>query len=112
MTKPTVVKIISLGANDAKVKTSDNKIFYVNSLTATNGVLNIIASAACMNIYELSQIVVGCFEPDSTFENVNTITFTLSGVSVTVTKTEAQNNPEFIIKKWKVTWYDNQKAKK
>lgn len=111
MAKPTIVKIISLGANDAKVKTSDGKIFYVTSLTTMNGCLDIIASVGNMTIYELGEIVSGCVEPDSTFENVNWITFTLSNVTVTVTRGEARNT-EFVIQKWQKAWYDNQKAPK
>ena len=100
MAKPTVVKITRLSLDGATVKTTDDKTFFVHSLSPMNGVLTITASSAGMSIHELSEIVSGCFEPDSTFEGVNWVTFTFGFVTVTVTSGEARNNPDYVVSKW------------
>ncbi|MBE5813329.1 MAG: hypothetical protein E7314_06750 [Clostridiales bacterium] len=111
MALPTIVKITGINVHGAIVKTTNEKSFYVNSFTPMNGVLDITAPMGSMTIYELAEIVSGCFEPDSTFENVKWVTFKFNTITVTVTLGEARWNTDYVVQKWKKAWDDDLKAK-
>ena len=104
MAKATIVKITSLTANGAEVTAENGKSFIVNSFAPMNGVLAITAPMGSMTIYELAEIISGCFYVSSTFKNVKWVTFTFNTITVTVTLGEAFGNPDYIVSKWKKAW--------
>ena len=104
MAKATIVKITSLNANGAEVTAENGKSFIVNSFAPMNGVLTITAPMGSMTIYELAEIISGCFYASSTFKNVKWVTFTFNTITVTVTLGEAFGNPDYIVSKWKKAW--------
>jgi hypothetical protein len=72
-----------------------------------NGVLTITAPMGSMTIYELADIIAGCFYVSSTFRNVKWVTFTFNTITVTVTLGEAIGNADYIVSKWKKAWDDD-----
>ena len=111
MAKATIVRIISLNENGAEVITDAGKSFLVNSFAPMNGVLKITAPMGNMTIYELAEIVSGCFDANSTFVNVYWVTFTFNTITVTVTLGEALGTPDYVVSKWKKAWDDNLQVK-
>lgn len=111
MSKSTIVRIKSLNADGAEVITDAGKSFIVNSFAPMNGVLEITAPMGSVTIYELAEIVSGCFDATSTFVNVCWVTFTFNTVTVTVTLGEAKDDPDYVVSKWKKAWDDELKVK-
>ena len=111
MSKATVVRITSLNADGAEVITDAGKSFIVNSFAPMNGALKITALMGSMTIYELAEIISGCFHHTSTFVNVKWVTFTFNTITVTVTLGEARDNPDYVVSKWKKAWDDDLQVK-
>lgn len=122
MLKATIIaKIKNLSESGAEVITDTGKSFLVNcffdssfsvnSFVHLNGVLNITAPMGSMTIYELAQIVCGCFEPDSTFVEVKMVEFTFNTVKSEITRQEVLYGPDYVVRKWKKAWDDNLRVK-
>ena len=99
MAKPTIVNITHLSKNGITVKTTDSKSFFAHCLIPA-GLLSITASSAQMSIYELAEIIAGCFEPNSTFYGVKSVTFTYNNVTTNVSHDELLLNPNSVVTKW------------
>ena len=106
----TIVKITRI-KKDGVVVQSGSKHFKVKSFCGAPKELVIEVSMGNMTIYELSEIVSGCFEADSTFKGVRLVTFTFNTITVTVTAGEALGTPEYVVNKWKKAWNDNLNVK-
>ena len=102
MAKATIVKITMMNERGTVVCTSNEKFFTIRSIR-NPGVLDIEAPSPSddLSISEFAEIVVGCFNPQSSFSNIDWINFTYDDVTVNVTRGEAINYPlEYIVNKW------------
>lgn len=99
----TIVKITRI-EKDGVVVQSGSKHFKVKSFCGAPKELVIEVQMGDMTIYELSEIVSGCFEADSTFKGVRLVTFTFNTITVKVTAGEAWGNPEYVVNKWRKFW--------
>ena len=99
MAKPTIVKIKRIYPNGVHVDWQGKNLL-VKSFTSP-GNIELFASTSAMTIYDLAHFVLGCFEPQSTFTDVKKVTFTFNNVTVTIAHDEANDNPEYIVDKWK-----------
>ena len=98
-----IVKITRIEKDGVWVRTGRNH-FKVKSFCGAPKELVIEASMGNMTIYELSEIISGCFEAASTFKGVRVVTFTFNTITVKVTAGEAWGNPEYIVNKWSKAW--------
>lgn len=99
----TIVKIIRI-EKDGIVVRSGRKCFKVKSFCGAPKELVIEVTMGNMTIYELAEIVSGCFEASSTFAGVRLVTFTFNTIAVKVTSGEALGNPEYVVNKWSKAW--------
>ena len=99
MAKATIVHITRIGEDGIGVRWKE-KYLLLSSFDYVHRNLKITAPIGCMTLPMFASFVIGCFESRSTFEGVQSITFTFNGYTATVHRDKALNNPAYVISEW------------
>jgi len=102
MAKATIAKLVhSTSSAGLEFVTTQGYTFYVRSF---DGVVLKLSPGIHTSILEFTEIVAGCFEPRSSFKNVNEVIFYFNGKKISVKK-EENLTPEKIYARWNYAPY-------